>query len=204
MPRTVLVANLRFDCRVRLCSAEAPSGRWTPLWSAKIQSGQRSSWVLRPGIALRPHRRPRKRVLVVQSAQHGFRSHERTRRPLTSRFSLRGACRSCRRARYTGSQRAVRTPAGGRLNDRFPAVRVMGERQFRVERGECLTFGATPASGNSPDAPAGSNGRLVSGAGRGGAESARSSHRPPASHVGRLCSDDERRPDGVFAEHRAM
>lgn len=35
--------------------------------------------------------RPRKRVLVVQSARYGCRSHERTRRPWTSGFEL-GAC----------------------------------------------------------------------------------------------------------------
>ena len=51
------------------------------LCSAKTPSGRRSSSELRPRSALRECRRPRKRVLVVQSAQHGFRSHERTRCP---------------------------------------------------------------------------------------------------------------------------
>jgi len=56
-------------------------------------------------------RRRLNRVLVVQSVQHGCRSHERSRCPSTSRFNLRGSCRSCGRPGYTGSQRTVRTPA---------------------------------------------------------------------------------------------
>ena len=47
----------------------------------------------------------------MQAAQHEFRAHERTRRPSTSRFNLRGSCRSCGRPGYTGSQCTVRTPA---------------------------------------------------------------------------------------------
>ena len=63
--------------------------------------------------SLRERRRRLKleRVFVVQPAQHGCRSHERTRCPSTSRFSLPGSCRSCGRARYAGTQRAVRAPA---------------------------------------------------------------------------------------------
>ena len=90
--------------RVRLRSAEMPA-RLAPDFSVfRRRFGGRVG-------SLRERRRRPKRVLVVQSAQHGFRSHERTRRPSTSRFSLRGACRSCGTAGYAGTQCAVRTPA---------------------------------------------------------------------------------------------
>jgi hypothetical protein len=61
--------------------------------------------------SIRERRRRLDGVLVVQAAQHGFRSHERTRCPWTSGFGPRSACRSCGRAWYPGSKRAVRTPA---------------------------------------------------------------------------------------------
>ena len=67
-----------------------------------------------PCSSLRERRQRPNRVLVVQVPQHGRRSHERTRCPSTSRFSLRGSCRSCGRAGYTWytrSQCTVGTPA---------------------------------------------------------------------------------------------
>ena len=95
----------------RTSGATSPGtpGEW--LCPAKTPSGRRSSSEMRPPAPLQECRRSRKRVLVVQSARYGFGAHERTRRPSTSRFSLRGACRSCRRAGNVGTQRAVRTPA---------------------------------------------------------------------------------------------
>jgi hypothetical protein len=50
-------------------------------------------------------------VLVMQSAQHGFRAHKLTRRPWTSGFELRGVRRSCGRSGDARPQCAVRTRA---------------------------------------------------------------------------------------------
>ena len=63
--------------RQYLCSAEMPSSGATPDFST---SALFRHSVQRP-VSIRSRRRRLDGVLVVQAAQHGFRSHERTRCP---------------------------------------------------------------------------------------------------------------------------